>query len=92
MMDSLFDLRIISVNEDKFHLNDELHDIAEISRQIQLFKPKRLQIIGFRQFEFDYLIDLIKETMKSLEIFHCEKITNFKQLEELNNLKYLLEY
>ena len=82
---------IITAIDDKYGSVDDkgTYDINEIGNKIEEIKPKRLEICGITQNEFDYLMPLVSNYVESLSIFKCQKINNFKNIEELNKLLYL---
>lgn len=82
---------IVNAIDDKYSSTDDggTYDIKEIENQIRKIKPKRLEITGFTQFEFDFIIPFIKDNLLSLSIFKCPKINDLNRIAELSELLYL---
>lgn len=82
---------IINAIDDKYSSTDDggTYDIKDIENQIRKIKPKRLEITGFTQLQFDFIIPFVKENLLSLSIFKCPKISDLSGIAELNKLLYL---
>lgn len=88
-----FELIITAVDEKYSSIDDDgTYDINEIGNKIINIKPKKLEICGFTQIEFEYLIPLVSDYVESLSIFKCQKIKDFKNIELLDKLLYLNIY